>query len=41
MLGTALQSDGKKYHVDVTADDPVPDLLGTVSRGYFLEVILY
>lgn len=27
---------GKKYHVDVTADDPVPDLLGTVSRGYFL-----
>ena len=27
---------GKKYHVDVTADDPVPDMLGTVSRGYFL-----
>ncbi len=28
--------DGKKYHVDVTADDPVPDMVGTVSRGYFL-----
>lgn len=27
---------GKKYHVDVTADDPVPDMVGTVSRGYFL-----
>ena len=36
MLGAALQSAEKKYHVDVTADDPVPDLLGTVSRGYFL-----
>lgn len=28
--------DGKKYHVDVTADDPVPDMVGTVSRAYFL-----
>ena len=27
---------GKKYHVDVTADDPVPDMVGTVSRAYFL-----
>ena len=28
--------DGKKYHVDVTADDPVPDKPGTVSRERFL-----
>lgn len=28
--------DGKKYHVDVTADDPVPDMVGTVSRKRFL-----
>ena len=27
---------GKKYHVDVTADDPVPDRPSIVSRGYFL-----
>ena len=28
--------DGKKYHVDVTADDPVPDKPGAVSRERFL-----
>lgn len=27
---------GKKYHVDVTAGDPVPDRPSIVSRGYFL-----
>ena len=26
----------KKYHVDVTADDHVPDRPGTVGRKYFL-----
>lgn len=28
--------DGKKYHVDVTADDPVPDAQGRVEYVYFL-----
>ncbi len=28
--------DGKKYHVDVTADDPTPDSFGKVSRLFFM-----
>ena len=28
--------NGKKYHVDVTSDDPVPDRPETVSRSCFL-----
>ena len=28
--------DGKKYHVDVTADDPVPDVYGRVEHTYFM-----
>ena len=28
--------DGTRYHVDVTADDPVPDQPGTVGRARFL-----
>lgn len=29
--------DGKKYHVDVTADDPIPDRPGRVNYTYFLK----
>ena len=28
--------DGVKYHVDVTWDDPVPDIAGTIGRTFFL-----
>ncbi len=28
--------DGEKYHVDVTWDDPVPDITGYVMHDYFL-----
>ncbi len=28
--------DGKRYHVDVTHDDPTPDLLGRVKHNHFL-----
>lgn len=28
--------DGKKYHVDVTWDDPAPDIAGVVGRAFFL-----
>ena len=28
--------DGVKYHVDVTWDDPVPDMAGTIGRTFFL-----
>ena len=28
--------DGKKYHVDVTFDDPVPDVKGRIMHTYFL-----
>lgn len=28
--------DGKYYHVDITWDDPTPDLLGCVEHTYFL-----
>lgn len=28
--------DGKNYYIDVTADDPVPDTPGKVSRQFFL-----
>lgn len=31
-----VKISGKWYHVDVTSDDPVPDLTGYVSHKYFL-----
>ena len=31
-----VQLDGAWYHVDVTWDDPVPDMAGTASHDYFL-----
>ena len=31
-----IEIDGKWYHVDVTVDDPVSDLLGRVYHEYFL-----
>ncbi len=31
-----VEIDGKKYHVDVTHDDPVDDIIGRVSHNNFL-----
>ena len=31
-----IKIDGEWYHIDVTWDDPTPDLLGRVNHVFFL-----
>lgn len=36
-MWNVVTMDGKRYHVDITWDDPVPDIPGRVNHSYFLR----